>query len=115
MALEVAPEVLLVQAAHVVDDDVGLAGRGDLVATGGDLPAQNVEAAAFTQCWAGPTFDSVFEQLTVLVPEQGPYVVQTDGDEAACVFAESTDPNVPELGAEPQPEDGDIPSESTIY
>ncbi len=89
------------------------AGRGDLIANGGDIEAEGYEAAAMTQCWSAMTFKTAFEATAVKLPGQEPTIVKTTGNHDECVFAEAVEPSLPELGDEPAVEDDDIPEEAT--
>ncbi|MFT7624237.1 MAG: hypothetical protein ACI9WU_003424 [Myxococcota bacterium] len=90
------------------------AGRGDLVAAGGDVAAEGLEAAAVTQCWVPNTFISIFEAVTVKAPNSAPIVLKTWGDFGQCAFADAAEPSLPQA-AEPVAEADDVPEEAMIY
>lgn len=89
------------------------AGRGDLLARGGDIAAAGLQVAAMTQCWKPMSFKSTFEALTVKAPGQEPHVVKTSGEYDSCAFPEFADPSLPETGEEPA-EPSALPEEAMM-
>lgn len=89
-------------------------GRGDLIATGGDVASEGLEAAAMTQCWLAPSFDTSFEAVHAKVEGEEPVLVKADGDFATCVFPEAADPVPLDAGEIPNVEDEDIPEEAAM-
>lgn len=105
----------LEDAALISRWDASGAGRADLLATGGDVAAQGLEGAAITQCWSAMTYQSVFEAVTIKWPEHDAQTIQATGNYSACAFGELEDgAGLPELGAPPEVEDGDVPSEANL-